>query len=89
MVSLNGHHAYLDANTVIYALQGFLQYANLKNGLLVPLDAGELTAVTSQLTLLEAIVFPRRNGDEAGEKVFRPFLNSAANVTVEPTSPAV
>jgi hypothetical protein len=36
MVSLRSQRAYLDANTIIYALEGFAQYANLKSGLLIP-----------------------------------------------------
>jgi len=40
MVSLAGENANLDANTVIYAIEGYAQYTNLTAGLLIPLDAG-------------------------------------------------
>jgi hypothetical protein len=50
MVSLIGRRAYLDANTIIYAVEGLASFANLKRGLLDPLDAGAFTAVTSELT---------------------------------------
>jgi predicted nucleic acid-binding protein len=62
MVSLRGQRAYLDANTIIYALEGFAQYSNLKSGLLIPLDTGEFTAVTSEITLVETVVGPRKAG---------------------------
>jgi len=89
MVSIKGRHVYLDANTVIYALEGMPQYTNLKTGLLDPLDFGEFTAVTSQLTLLEAIVFPRRNGNVAAEETFRAFLTPSASLAVQGISLAV
>jgi len=84
MVSLQGRHVYLDANTVIYALEGLPQYLNLRAGLLVPLDERLLSAVTSQLTLLETIVFPRRNGDLVAEQTFRTFLTPATNLKIAP-----
>jgi hypothetical protein len=45
MVSLYGHRVYLDANTVIYAVEGLPHFANLQTGLMVPLDAGAFVAV--------------------------------------------
>jgi len=84
MVSLKGHKVYLDASTVIYALEGLSQYGNLKPGLLIPLDNLELTAVTSRLTLLEALVYPRRHGDQTGEKSFRTFLTQSSHKIIEP-----
>ena len=59
MVSLKGRKVYLDANTVIYAVE-LPQFANLKTGLLVPLDNQEFTAITSEITLVETIIGPRR-----------------------------
>lgn len=48
MVSLAGHRVYLDASTVIYALEGVPQFPNLKAGLLVTRDDEKYTAVTSR-----------------------------------------
>jgi len=89
MVSLKGHRVYLDASTVIYALEGLSQYGNLKTGLLIPLDKLEFVSVTSRLTLLEALVFPLRNGDQIGEQNFRAFLTSSSHKIIEPVSDAV
>ena len=58
MVSLKGHKVYLDASTVIDAMEGLADFSNLKAGLTDLLDALEVRVVTSQLTLLEAMVFP-------------------------------
>ena len=84
MVSLAGEHAYLRANTVIYAIEGYGQYSNLQAGLLIPLDAGAFTAVTSEITLVETVVGPRRAGDSLTESDYRAFLTPSANLHVEP-----
>jgi len=82
MVSLKGHKVYLDANTIIYTLEGLEPH--LQTGLLLPLDAGDFTAVTSEIALLETIVGPRKRGDYALEQDFRAFLTPSANLAVEP-----
>lgn len=86
MVDLRGHRAYLDANTIIYALEGFAQYANLKAGLLDPLDAGDFTAVTSELSLVETVVGPRKAGKVKEEAELRTFLTSSSSLLVEPVT---
>ena len=83
MVSIRSLRVYLDSNTVIYALEGVAEYANLKNGLLVPLDLQTLVAVTSKLAMLEALVFPSRHGDLSAEARFRAFFTPAANKFIE------
>jgi len=89
MVSLKGLRVYLDASAVIYAIEGVSPYANLQAGLLTPLDLLELTAVSSRLTLLEALVFPIRNQDRAAEQNFRTFLTPSSHKLIEPISDAV
>lgn len=89
MVSLKGERAYLDANTVIYAVEGYALYTNLAAGLLIPLDKGELTAVTSQITLVETVVGPRKIGDTATETDYRDFLTPSDHLSIEPVSIAV
>ena len=88
-MSLQGHRAYLDSNTIIYALEGHSQYTNLKAGLLDPLDAGLFTAVTSEITLVETIIGPRKVGDANAEAEFRAFLTPSSNLRVEPVTLAV
>jgi predicted nucleic acid-binding protein len=82
MVSLKGHKVYLDANTIIYALEGL--EPNLRTGLLIPLDKGDFAAVTSEITLVETLVGPRKRGDMATEMELRMFLTPSPNLTVEP-----
>jgi len=89
MVSLKGHGAYLDASTVIYAIEGHAQYSNLQAGLLDPLDAGAFTAITSEITLVETVVGPRKAGDVITEAKFRVFLTSKAKLITQPITLAV
>jgi predicted nucleic acid-binding protein len=89
MVSLKGHKVYLDANTLIYALEGLVQYSNLQSGLLGALDAFEFRVVTSQLTLMETTVYPKRRGDITGEEKFRLFLTPSSHVSVMPITEEV
>jgi predicted nucleic acid-binding protein len=89
VVSLRGQRAYLDANTIIYALEGFPEFANLRTGLLEPLDAGAFSAVTSELTLVETVLGPRKTGNLVAERVFRTFLTPSPQLSVEPVTLAV
>ena len=49
-----------------------------------PLDAGAFTAVTSEITLVETIVGPRKAGDALTENDYRMFLTPSANLNIEP-----
>jgi len=55
---------------------------------LVSLDDLEFTAMTSRLTMLEALVFPLRNGDLTSERNFRTFLTPSPNKKIEPVNVA-
>lgn len=89
MVSLKGHRVYLDASTIIYALEGVPAFGNLLPGLLVPMDRGEFYAVTSAITLVETIVGPRKKGDLSAEQELRAFITSSATFTVAPITSAI
>ena len=88
-VSLRGKRAYLDASVTIYSLEKLHEFPNLKLGLLDLLDEGSLIGVTSELTLLETVVGPRKKGDPAAEVAFRKFLSILSPVEVRPIDTAV
>jgi len=50
------------------------------------LDDGEFTAITSELTLVETVVGPRKAGDTATEADYRDFLTPSANFNIQPVS---
>ena len=83
---MHGHRAYLDANTIIYALEGLAHYTNLKAGLLDPLDAGAFIAITSEITLVETIVGPRKAGKAADGAEVRNFLMPSASMVILPVT---
>lgn len=89
MVSLAGKRVYLDSSTVIYALEGFSNFSNLSSGLLDGLDAGVISAISSELTLVETVIGPRRTGDLARESVYRNFLSTSKSLTMVPITSAV
>lgn len=89
MVSLTGHRVYLDANTIIFSVEGLPGYVNLKTGLLDLLDAGRFTAVTSELSLIETITGPRKAGKPKDEAAFRRFLTPSVSLHLEPLTLSV
>lgn len=51
-----GERVYLDTNIIIYAVEGFADYADQIHALLEAMDTDEIVAVTSELTLAETLV---------------------------------
>ena len=78
---------YLDANTIIYLIEGIEPH--LRTGLLLPLDAGQFTAVTSEIALVEIVIGPRKRGDAVIEQNFRSFLTPSSNLAVVPITKSV
>lgn len=76
VASLQGRRVYLDTNVFIYALNGFPAYAPSLTELFDSIDTGHLAAVTSELSLAEALVIPfRRNSiveEQRCREIFRP-----------------
>jgi len=77
-----GRRIYLDTNIVIYVIEGYAQYAAQVQALLDAMDAGEVSVVTSELTLAEVLVGPLKTGDVAIQQTYRSFLTSTATVEI-------
>ena len=86
MRSALGERVYLDTNIIIYALEGFAQFAPQIQPLLEAMDRGEIIAVTSELTLAETLVKPLKEQDHATQQAYRNFLTSAPVFQVIPIS---
>jgi predicted nucleic acid-binding protein len=56
-----GQRVYTDANLVIYAVEGFAAYLDQIRALMTAMNAGEITIVTSELTLAEVLVKPLKD----------------------------
>lgn len=72
---------YFDANVLIYTVEGIEPYASLAQPLWDAVDAGDLAAITSQLTLLEVLVRPLREGDAEAAARFREILLCTVGVS--------
>src|SRR5262245_20618121 len=69
-----GQRVYLDTNIVIYAVEGFADYADQVQALLAAMDDGEIVAATSELTLAETLVKPLKDQNPAIQHAYRAFL---------------
>ena len=83
---LLGPRVYLDTNIVIYIVEGYERYAPTLKALLAALDAGEIAAVTSELTLAEALVKPLRDQNATSSAAYRKFLRPRAPLQTLPVS---
>lgn len=84
-----GSRVYLDTNIWIYALEGFADFAVELTALFARFDAGELTAVTSELTLAEVLVKPLQSHQAALQQVYLDALQDGTGLSMVPVSRAV
>ena len=81
-----GPIVYIDANIVIYAVEGFSAFQPVLHVLLQCVDDEKLRLVTSELTLAEVLVKPIENRDSVIQQAYRAFLEPTAQVAVVPVS---
>lgn len=81
-----GQRVYLDTNIVIYAVEGFVDFADQIRALLEAMDNGEIVAVTSELTLAETLVKPIKDQNTAIQLAYRAFLMPTAALEIIPIS---
>jgi predicted nucleic acid-binding protein len=84
-----GSRVYLDTNIWIYALEGFDPHVQPLTALLGRIDAGELAAVTSELTLAELLVKPLQTGLARLQQTYLDTLQSGPTLTVAPITRAI
>ncbi len=79
---------YLDANSVIYAVEKIEPYHSFLATLWPAARMGQVSIVTSELTWLETLVKPLRDSNTGLERLFRAFL-TAREVELIPTTLAL
>lgn len=84
-LSLAGR-VYLDTNIFIYALEGYPAFRPALTALFESLDQRELTAVTSELTLAEALVKPLIDRHTERQTAYLQLLQSTTSLHVVPVS---
>lgn len=76
---------YVDANAVIYAVEKVEPYRSLLDPLWDAARVGRFVIVTSELTWLETLTKPLRDGNQLLEHLFRSFL-TAREVELNPAT---
>lgn len=84
MVNLSGGKIYLDASVIIYATETPHLFTQLRPKLIEPLAKGEVTLVTSWLSLAEVLIKPLQTQDMILEKAYRQFLSPAPHFQLLP-----
>jgi predicted nucleic acid-binding protein len=69
-----GRRVYLDTNIIIYAVEGYETHAARIKFVLQAMTDGEITAVTSDLTVAEVLVKPKRDHNRKLEGAYQQFL---------------
>jgi predicted nucleic acid-binding protein len=78
---------YADAQAIIYGVEHHPTYSPLLRPLWSAVQAGSLTLVTSDLSVLEALVLPLRTGDTVLELEYEGFFDQAGIDLVPMTRP--
>jgi predicted nucleic acid-binding protein len=80
---------YVDANILIYIVEGNTALASELKQIVEALDAGVLRAVTSELTLAEVLIGPLRTRDQDVADTYRSLLRSSKVLRTVPVSAAI
>lgn len=79
---LRGGRIAIDTAVFIYFIENNAQFGPVSAAVFEAVAAGRVHAVTSALTMLEVLVLPLRNGDEATASSYRRILTGSANLTL-------
>ncbi len=82
--AIQGSRVYLDANIWLYALEGYPSFIQDLTALFQSFEQGTLTAITSELSLAEALVKPIQNHNLAQQQIYKQAISSRENVFVIP-----
>ncbi len=80
---------YVDTNAVIYRVERIEPYLTASAPLWDALDAGSASIVTSELTLLEVLVKPLRDGNTALASLYRTVLLGTSGLTCIPITRSI
>lgn len=78
---------YLDANGFIYSVERIEPYRAFLEPLWLAAQAGQFEIVSSELTILETLVKPLREGDVALENLFRSLFSAREVRLILATAP--
>lgn len=87
--ALRGKRVYLDTNVFIYVVEGSEEHAPFLEGLFALLEAGELSTVTSELTLAEVLAKPFEEGRTDIAQAYEEMLVTSTGLSVMPVERAI
>lgn len=79
----------VDTMLFVYHFEAEPSFGPAAGKLLATAESGSCRLVTSMLTLLEALVVPKRYGDEALCRRYRDFFGAFPNLTLVPVGPEI
>lgn len=89
LTALHGTVVGLDTAPLIYFIEEHSKYSANLTPFFEDLDAGKFQAVTSTITLIEVLVHPLRNKDEALARQYHDILLSSPHIDVVPVTHTV
>jgi len=78
---IRGQRICLDTTPIIYFIEDHEKYRNILRPVFIEIDAGNIEAITSTITLLEVLVHPLRTGNEALADKYREILLFSEGLT--------
>ena len=84
--ALAGKSIYLDANIIIYLLEGFEPHKHALSRLLKTIEDGQVSCVTSELSMAEVLVRPFKEGKSNEIKTYIDALNDPRLVALTPVT---
>lgn len=84
--AIQGTKVYLDTNIWIYALEGHPAFVQDLTQLFQSIDRGNLSVVSSELSLAEVLVKPFQNQDLAQQTTYKQLIINSQNLTVIPVN---
>lgn len=84
-----GRKAYLDVNVFIYALEGFPEFDGVLEELFAAIDKAAVKAVTSELSLAEALIKPFQTGNVQHQAVYDFAIRNRKAFEVVPVSRSI
>ncbi|WP_412049599.1 type II toxin-antitoxin system VapC family toxin [Hoeflea sp. Naph1] len=85
----NGDHVYLDSNIVITILEQTAPLNRPQKRFIDALETGQLTGISSHLTLAECLIKPMRESNEQAIEAVLQFLENQEHVELLPVSPDI
>jgi predicted nucleic acid-binding protein len=82
--ALNDKRVYLDTNVIIYSAEGFESHALLLKEFFQRMESGSFQGLTSEMTLMEVLVRPIRDGNAQLIDYYERMLGSDSSVEVFP-----